>query len=166
MLFKRFYLIHSLSFGIDFNFSFQFPGQFSFDTLAIDGNLITKGLINGMNLSEISPKLARIDGAETVIESDVIFTESVRVHENIDVTGTVNDVDFKKLFDSVLRKTGSQTLTGHKTFKGNVTVTGNVDVKYINGIDWEKFLEDVVWINKPQVKCFQLNITKDLACYN
>lgn len=117
----------------------------------IDGDLDVKGLINGLNLTEVVPKLAKINVEETVVESNVTFTGSLRVLEDIVVTGLVNEVDLKELFDKVLRKTGNQNITGHKIFRGNVTVIGDIDAKYVNGIDWKAFLDDVVWTNTPQV---------------
>lgn len=121
--------------------------------MAVNGDLTVNGLINGLNLAEIIPQLAKIDDVETVIESNVTFAGAVHVEENVDVSGKVNEVDLKKLLENVLTKTGNQTVTGHKTFRGNVTITGDIDVDYVNGIHWKQFLDDVVWINKPQVIC-------------
>ena len=121
--------------------------------MAVDGDLNVTGLINGLNLTEIIPNLAKIDEEETVIESNVTFAGAVHVHENIDVKGNVNEVDLKELFKNVLTKTGDQTVTGHKIFRGNVTINGDVDVGFVNKINWKQFLDDVVWINKPEVSC-------------
>lgn len=122
--------------------------------MAVNGDLTVKGLINGLDLAEIIPRLAKIDDTETVIESNVTFAGAVHVQENIDVSGKVNEVDLKMLLENVLTKTGDQTVTGHKIFRGKVTVTGDIDVGYVNGTHWKQFLDDIVWKNKPQVMSF------------
>lgn len=125
-------------------------GQFTIQSLNVDGNVHVEGLVNGLDLSEIAPQIIRTD-QESIIESDVTFLEPIHVSENVEVTGDVNGVDLKLITENILLKKGEQVITGNKIIKGNVTIRGNIDVDYINGFNWKAFLADVVRIDIPQV---------------
>ncbi|XP_054710420.1 uncharacterized protein LOC129220104 [Uloborus diversus] len=124
-------------------------GQFTLGSVGIGGNLEVEGLINGMDLSEIAPQLARTD-EEYVIESNITFARPIKVLQNVEVSGLVNGVNLKELFDNVLLKSGDQFIPGSKTFRGNITIRGDLDVETVNGVPWKEFVEDIVVIDKPQ----------------
>lgn len=132
-------------------------GHFTLGSIGIDGDLTVNGTINGLDLSDLTQKLARID-SEPIIESSITFTSPVYVYENIEVTGMVNEIDLTKIFEEVVTSQGNQMITGSKIFRGNITIEGDINPDFVNGIKWKEFLDDIVWINIPQVKtCFMFN---------
>ncbi|XP_035225568.1 uncharacterized protein LOC118198080 isoform X2 [Stegodyphus dumicola] len=124
-------------------------GMYTVGSVGIAGDLIVSGVINGLDLSEVAPNLARTD-QETVIESNITFVGPIRVFQNLDVKGLVNGIDLEQIYKEVLLKTGDQVIEGPKVIRGNVTISGDMDLGFVNGIEWKKFLDDIVRTNIPQ----------------
>ncbi|ROT76676.1 hypothetical protein C7M84_004740 [Penaeus vannamei] len=122
----------------------QLTGRIKMPTLTAQG-LQVKGKVNGRVFPTDLPlktdtTLNLVNDAKTIAGVKT-FKKPVTFSSTVDVTGLVDGVDLKQLFDSALYldKAG-QVVTGRKTFTGTVSA-GELDVQgRVSGVDFNTIL--------------------------
>ncbi|XP_014676217.1 PREDICTED: uncharacterized protein LOC106816174 [Priapulus caudatus] len=105
-----------------------------YGNLDIAGDLVTSGLIAGVNVSQMATDAVYIDRNATIAGVKT-FENTLTVEGDISVATTVNDV---KLSDQVITLDGPTNITGLKSFS-SVHVTGDISLSgasgTVNGFD-------------------------------
>ncbi|XP_041472236.1 uncharacterized protein LOC121421557 [Lytechinus variegatus] len=129
----------------------EVTGAMTFECFKATGNVqAADGDITNLNGEDWT---AFVDGRVTLstnqdISGDVTFADQVTVNGNIDTDSLVNDIDLPDLKDSILYKTGDQTITGAKTFTGSVEFDGAVSITgTLDGVNIEDMTGRAIYLD-------------------
>ncbi|XP_063960929.1 uncharacterized protein LOC129268173 isoform X2 [Lytechinus pictus] len=133
------------------NASQEVTGAMTFECFKATGNVqAADGDITNLNEEDWT---AFVDGRVTLstnqeISGDVTFADQVTVNGNIDTDSLVNDIDLPDLKDSILYKSGDQTITGVKTFTGSVEFDGAVSITgTLDGVNIEDMTGRAIYLD-------------------
>ena len=119
------------------------------ETVEIDGNMTVKGLVDGMNTSDIVTLTTNqtIYGKKTIF-GDVDFSGGLN-GKNAVVKGLIDNVNVSK--DEILLINGSQTITGSYMFQKPVRVRGDISTKHINNVNISDLYKNAVLMDSHQI---------------
>ncbi|XP_045619981.2 uncharacterized protein [Procambarus clarkii] len=118
-------------------FDSTIDGPVTFDSLVVEGSVMTKGRVgaNGLSISAIAAAAAEL-AANNVFSGNVTFS-SMDLRGDVGVEGLVAGVDLNLLqYDAVYTdQQDLQVITGTKIFESGFTVKGNMNTNTTNGVD-------------------------------
>ena len=136
-------------------------GHFTFENLTkFDGNVVVKGLVNGVNISDVMTKSGR-----QLVTGYKQFQELV-VDGDVAISGTADGVDLSEFSKSRVTLSTNQVVEGIKRFTSNITVLGNIDFTdnaTVNGVDLS---EELVLTDKPSTVSGKKVFTRNVMVLN
>ncbi|XP_071848046.1 uncharacterized protein [Apostichopus japonicus] len=100
--------------------------------------------------------------ADQNITGHKTFMQAVVIDDNLQVNGSVNDVDISDLADDAVYDTGNHTILEEKVFTSTFWVDKMKIGGFVNGANFSEFVDDIVLQNEPQTITGNLSFLKTL----
>ncbi|XP_053213323.1 uncharacterized protein LOC128396742 [Panonychus citri] len=125
----------------------QFMVPVTIGDLIVNGQVYLNGLLNNLRIERVVNRIKnQLNQRAAIIHGDVIFKSPVNLRQNLNVSGTINSVDFGWLTRSLDTLSTIEKMTGVKTLR-SMTIFGNLNVKRLNGQQLSDFLHNIVLIH-------------------
>eukprot|EP00794_Sanderia_malayensis_P005492 gene5492-6177_t len=119
----------------------------TFQNIFIKGNIMTNSTVDGIDLSED----AVTTNTDQTISGRKTFQNDVVLLSHLNVTGTIDGVDVKKLNNSAAKVDEFNSITAPKIFTGKVTIKDKLSIgNEINGIRLKDLKKSIVTINSNE----------------
>lgn len=114
----------------------------------IGGKVIFPTLSEGIKFETLDRSIMKVN-RPNVVTGDIVFVEDVTTMGDIRVKGSVDGVKVSNLVRRTLLKMFDQSVSGRKKILSPTTSAGSdVGVKYLDDIEFQSFVSDIVFINK------------------
>ncbi|XP_068236280.1 uncharacterized protein [Palaemon carinicauda] len=118
---------------------------YTFFNVVAEKDVNITGKFNDIDMNKLIEKMQE---KVITLQGDVAFHNSVNV-QNLKVNGLVNGLNLTDhLINAVKRTDKNIVITGKKKFLSPL-IARNLNVKFLNGVDFDDFLQHVVRINSP-----------------
>ena len=119
------------------------------EDVKIQGNLfVDTGIVNGCDMTKLFDDAVRLDVKKAVIRGKTIL-EVLNIQGNLDVNGTVNELNLKEAYKNAVKTFEAQVITSPMHFMDEVTVDNLIITAPINDVNFNVLLRDAVRKDVP-----------------
>jgi len=136
-------------------------GHIKIKSLTLSNDVQLFGYLNGLNLINLDKSLARKD-RPLYLRSNLILSQPSEVYGNLQVKGTVNQINLTSLVNDILVPYGQQFVSGIKSIR-EARFMGNINVGMLNGKSFNSLIQEMVFIDSPWPQMIKIKTFDDIV---